>query len=103
MIAINKTAYQICHELLTAYFQKYPNEDLQLKAYQVLRNLMKVKFPMPGKSGGWAGGIIYAVANLYQYPCGIPGLLNQECEEFFSVSMGTIHKRAAVIRDILIQ
>jgi hypothetical protein len=103
MIAINNTSYQRCQEYLAAYFKKCPNSDLRHQAYRVLQNLMKVKFLMLGKSGGWAGGIIYAVANLYQYPCGIPGLLNQECEEFFSVSMGTIHKRAAMIRKILTQ
>ena len=103
MIVINKTTNQTCQELLAAFFKKFPNPDLRLQAYRVLRNLIKVKFPMLGKSGGWAGGIIYALANLYHYPCGIPGLLNQECEEFFSVSMGTIHKRAAMIRKILTQ
>lgn len=63
MIAIHKTSCQICHELLAAYFLKCPDEDLQLQAYRVLKNLMKVNFPMAGKAGGWAGGIVYALAN----------------------------------------
>jgi hypothetical protein len=44
---------------------------------------------------GWAAGMIYAVANLDRQACGVPGLLNSEFIEFFSVSMETVRKRAA--------
>jgi hypothetical protein len=59
---------------------------------------MAQKVPLLGRPGGWAGGIIYALTNQYRRACGIPGLLNKECEEFFNVSMDTIYRRAAMIK-----
>ena len=101
MIAINKTSEQTCQQLLTDFFTKYPNVRLQVQAGRTLKKLLASKIPMPGKPGGWAGGIVYALANQFRQACGVPGLLNQEAEEFFCVSMGTIYKRAAKIRMLL--
>ena len=103
MMAMNETADQACRRLLTAFFTEYPNARLQVDAYRTLNHLSIHQIPMRGKPGGWAGGIIYALANLGQRPCGVPGLLNQESEEFFHVSMDAIYKRVAQIRKLLTQ
>ena len=102
MIAINENKEQSCQQLLAAFFKKYPNPGLQVEVDRTLKRLFEFQTPMPGKSGGWAGGIVYATANCYKSDCGIPGLLNSECEEFFSVSMSTIYKRAWVIRKLIL-
>ena len=101
MIAINEHRGQTCLRLINAYYKKFPNPHLKNEAVKIINDLQDMKFLMPGKPGGWAGGIIYALANQYRRACGIPGLLNKECEEFFDVSMGTIHKRAAMIRRLV--
>ena len=98
MIAINQTVNQTCRQFLEYYFTKFPNLYLQVHADRILKVLMERQSPMPGKSGGWAGGIIYALANLGQRPCGVPGLLNKDLEKFFDTSMGAIYKRAEKIR-----
>ena len=51
-----------CQQILTAFFDKFPDRQLQVEANSMLRMLAKLDFPMPGKPGGWAGGIIYAAA-----------------------------------------
>ena len=102
MIAMNKNIDQTCQQLLAAFFTKYPNARLQIKADQALKRLLAHQIPMPGRPGGWAGGIIYALANQGRRACGVPGLLNQEFEDFFNVSMGTIYKRAWQIRRLLV-
>ena len=101
MIAMKETVDQACQRLFAAFFAKFPNARLQAQANRSLKRLVAHQIPMPGKQGGWAGGIIYAAANQYRRACGVPGLLNQECEEFFNVSMGTIYKRAWQIRRLL--
>ncbi|MFH1615892.1 MAG: hypothetical protein ABIG61_12520 [Planctomycetota bacterium] len=98
MTAINKTEGQTCQQILAAFFTKCPNARLKVEADRTLKRLMARKVPMPGKPGGWAGEIIYALANQYRRACGIRGLLNKECEEFFNVSMETIYRWAAMIR-----
>ena len=98
MIAENEIKNQNCQQLLAAFFTKYPDARLKVEADRTLKGLMARKAPMLGKPGGWVGGIIYALTNQYRRACGIPGVLNKECEEFFNVSMGTIYRRAAMIR-----
>ena len=95
---MNETTDQTCQQRLAAFFKKFPNARLQVEADGILRSLQDFKVPMPGKPGGWAGGIVYALANQYRRACGVPGLLNKECEEFFNVSMATIYKRAVMIQ-----
>jgi len=101
MIAKNETVEQACQKLLSTYFKKYPDKNLQAEADRIIISLSDFNILISGKPGGWAGGIIYALANQYHRACGIPGLLNKECEELFKVSMGTIYKRAAQTRKLL--
>ena len=98
MITVNETSYQVCQQLLAAFFKKFPNSHLQVKVNCVLKSLSDFKISMPGKPGGWAGGMVYAIGSI---GVGVPGVLNSELEKAFSVSMGTIHKRAAMIRELL--
>jgi len=98
---MNKTMDPTCQQLLAAYFEKYPNHRLQIEVNHILKRLSTLQISMPGKAGGWAGGIVYALANKYRRACGIPGLLNKECEEFFGVSINTIYRRARRIRELI--
>lgn len=100
MAAIVKNInYKNCESLLYSFFEEYPNSDLERKAHWALKKLMLNKTPMPGKVGGWAGGIVYAVSSI---GVGVPGVLNSELLKAFSVSMDTIYKRAAMIRRSLL-
>jgi len=99
---MNETMDPTCQRLLASFFKKYPNHRLQIEVDRILKRLLALKIPMPGKQGGWAGGIVYALANQYCRPCGIPGLLNKESEEFFNVSIETIYRRARRIRELLV-
>ena len=99
---MNETIDPTYQQLLAAFFKKYPNPHLQIEVNRILKRLLALKIPMPGKPGGWAGGIIYALANQYCRPCGISGLLNKESEEFFNVSIETIYRRARRIRELLL-
>ena len=101
MIGMNENMDQDCRGLLAAFFTRFPNPSLQVEANRILKTLLTCGIPMHGKTGGWAGGIIYAAANQGRRACGVPGLLNKECEAFFSVSMGTVYKRAWQIRRLL--
>lgn len=89
--------YEFCRKKLNSYFNKFPNQGLKTKVNAILENMEELKIPIPGKSGGWAGGILYAAANDCKQPCGVPCLLNKECEDFFGVSMDTIYRRAKII------
>ena len=100
MIDKSKTVDQECKLLLANYFRKFANLHLQAEADRVLKFLLSRQIPLPGKPGGWAGGIIYALVNLGQRPCGVPGLLNRKLEKFFDTSMGAIYKRAEKIREV---
>ena len=57
--------------------------------------------PLLGRPGGWAAGIVYALANRYRIACGVPGLLNKDLEVFFGVSMETIRERAVRVDERL--
>ena len=102
MTAINENKERSCQQLLAAFFKKYPNPGLQVEVDKILKSLLDFQTPMPGKPGGWAGGIVYAAANCCKSACGIPGLLNSECEAFFGASMSTIYKRAWMIRKLIL-
>jgi len=93
-----ETTDQTCQQRLTAFFKKFPNPPLQVEVDGMLKSLLDFKVPMPGKPGGWAGGMVYAVSNC---GVGVPGVLNSELEKAFDVSMGTIYKRAAKILELL--
>ena len=98
---MNKNTEPTCQQLLAAFFKRHPNPKLQKDVNRILKRFQALQISMHGKSGGWAGGIIYALANQYRRACGIPGLLNKECEDFFNVSMETIYRRASRIRELL--
>jgi len=98
MIAINKNEGQTCWQLLAAFFTKYPDVRLKTEAGRTLKELIARKVSMHGKPGGWAGGIVYAISSI---GVGVPGVLNSELEKAFNVSMGTIYKRAAMIKKLL--
>jgi len=97
MVATRPPANQTCRQFLDAFFTKYPNEQLRSESAGVLLLLAR-KIPMPGKAGGWAGGIVYAVGS---HGCGVPNVLNRELEEAFGTTMNTIYRRAAQIRRLL--
>ena len=99
MIAISVTTDQACQRLLTAFFKKFPNPHLQVEANRILKRFLALKIPMSGNPGGWAGGIVYAISSI---GVGVPGVLNSELEKVFNVSIGTIYKRAAMIRKLLV-
>jgi len=88
-------------ELLERFFADHPDAALHKRVLKALRFLAAGDKPLAGKPAGWAGGIIYAVANRDRQACGVPGLLNSEFEARFGVSMGTICKRAAQIEELL--
>lgn len=85
-------------QLLIRFFKQFPNRQLQAASNLVHKQLVGLKSPMPGKPGGWAGGIVYAISSI---GVGVPGVLNGELQESFQVSMATIYKRAAQIRKLL--
>lgn len=99
MIAVNENKEHTYQQLLAAFFKKHPNPHLQVEVNRILKRLLALKIPMPGKQGGWAGGIVYAMSSI---GVGVPGVLNSEVEKAFNVSMGTIYKRAAMIRKLLL-
>ena len=101
MIAKTENMEQACRQIFSDFFAKYPNPPLQNNVELILKLLLESGIPKSGKPAGWAGGIIYAVTNYSHFPCGIPGLLNEESEEFFHVSMDTIRKRATKITPII--
>jgi hypothetical protein len=98
MIAINKSSEETCRQHLRGFFKRYPNDRLEAAANRVVGGLLACKVSFVGKPGGWAGGIVYAVASR---GCGVPDVLNRELEEAFGTTMGTICKRAALIRQLL--
>jgi hypothetical protein len=86
-----------CREHLDRFFRTYPDPATQRRAMKVLRFLGTGGDPLSGKPGGWAGGIIYALATRGRRPCGVQGFLNTEFELFFGVSMDTVRRRAAQV------
>jgi hypothetical protein len=99
MMAMKENKGEAYQRLLAAFFKKYPNVHLQIEVDRILKRLLALRIPMPGKPGGWAGGIVYAMSSI---GVGVPGALNRELEKSFNVSVGTIYRRAAVIRKLLL-
>jgi hypothetical protein len=58
--------------------------------------------PLQGKVNGWAGGIVYFLVNEDSLACGIPGMLNADFEKLMDVSMETVRRRAACIRELVL-
>ena len=93
------TLAQACRELLAAFFDRFPDEQLQLAANSALELLLAKDVVLSGKPAGWAGGLVYALG--CKAGIGIPGVLNSELEAIFGVSVGTISKRAKRIWDLM--
>ena len=92
-----------CRALIDRYFATCPDPAKQKQAHKVLRMLRASEQPLQGKVNGWAGGIIYFVVNDgCGFPCGVPGMLNADFEKLMGASMGTIRKRAARVRELVI-
>ena len=87
-----------CQDLLDAFFERYPNDELRDQVGQVLVFLLGRDMAMRGAPGGWAGGIVYAVGGK---GCGVPVVLNADLEKAFGTTMGTIRRRAEQIRQEL--
>ena len=98
MATLNQPFGQTCRLSMESFFAQYPNEQLCAESYGVLARLLSCKKPMLGKPAGWAAGIVYAISSR---GVGVPGVLNSELEEAFGVSMSTIYKRAARVRELL--
>lgn len=97
MNVTNHDGERECRQRLQDFFQGHPDAAMQKRALKTLRLLIACDEPLSGNPHGWAGGIIYHLANRDRQACGVPGLLNSEVEARFGVSMGTIRKRAAQI------
>ena len=101
MAATIQDIEQECRRLLRRYFSRCPNPELEKSAMKVLKFVMTSDQILRGDPAGWAGGIVYVLANRYRYPMGIPGLLNAQAEKFFEISMGRIKYRAARVNEII--
>ena len=97
MATTNSDAERQCREHLDRFFASYRNAALKRSCQKALRFLTALDDPVRGKPEGWAAGIVYAVANRYCRPCGVPGILNADFERFSGVSRSTIRKRAAQV------
>jgi len=86
-----------CQKLVAAYFDQFPNAAFQYLVDWGLNDLMKYPINTQNKPGGWAGGLVHAVAQRSKpnKRC----VLNAEMEEIFGVSFGTIRTRAVQIVD----
>ena len=94
---------RVCRDHLNRFFKSYPDPTMQKSALKALRFLASRDEPLGGKPEGWAAGIIYGLATRHRRPCGVPGILNAEFEQFFDVSMSTVRKRAAqVMREVTV-
>ena len=91
---------QACLEHLRTFFTLYPSEHLHSSTETALARLLVQGVSLAGKPGGWAGGIVYALASR---GLGVPGILNSDLEKAFGASMGTIRKRARQVRMALLQ
>jgi len=90
-----------CKAILNHFFDTYPDDKMRGRALKALRFLMASDDRLEGNPAGWAGGIVYALANRERIACGLPGLLNKDTEEFFGASMATIRNRAARVNAVL--
>ncbi len=98
MTATNEPMNKACQDLLDAFFERHPNDELRDQVSQALASLIGRGMALSGGPGGWAGGIVYAVASS---GCGVPGVMNSDLEKAFGTTMGTIRKRAEQVKQEL--
>jgi hypothetical protein len=101
MDAITPEFEAACRAQLDRFFEAHPDVRMQKQALKALRMLRASEKPLQGKPEGWTAGIIYAVATDGRVPCGVPGWLNAEFEQFTGVTMGTARYRAARVRELV--
>ena len=87
-----------CVKLYIEFFEVFPNDELRDLVSQALALLLKRRADFPGDAGGWAGGIVYAVASS---GCGVPGVMNADLEKAFGSKLATIRKRAEQVKEVL--
>jgi hypothetical protein len=61
MTATDEPMDKTCQDLLDAFFESYPNDELRDQVGQILASLVGRGTAMAGAPSGWAGGIVYAV------------------------------------------
>jgi len=88
-----------CERLLTAFCDRFPNEEFQNEAYTWLQKLFVHCDSFSGQPAGWAGGVVYVVKEWTTCKC--PEVLNADMEEIFGMSMDVIRKRAYQVWEIL--
>jgi hypothetical protein len=101
MISANQDCERACRAFVEHFFARRPDAALQHRVLKASRLFVACDQKLAGRPAGWAAGIVYAAANRDRRACGVPGLLNEELEEFFGVSMATIRRRAAQVTEIL--
>lgn len=87
-----------CRLEIERFYRQHGDAATLATAGKVLRMLGGSDSNLRGSPSGWAGGIVYFVANCNRTPCGVPGLLNSELAAFFGVAIETIRRRAADVR-----
>ena len=83
----------ICRSMLAKFSTSFPDEHFYAAALSSLESLLAQRDCCDGKPGGWAGGIVYAIARHGREASPLT-FLNSELEAVFGVSMSTIRKRA---------
>ena len=98
MTATNEPMDKACQDLLDAFFEKYPNDELRDQVGKALTLLLGCDTALRGNPGGWAGGIVYATGSR---GCGVPRVMNADLEKVFGAKMATIRKRAMQVKQVL--
>jgi hypothetical protein len=86
-----------CRELVTAFFDKFPDERFRSVASQLLETFLGQQ--CDGKPGGWAGGLVYALTKWTDL--GKHVILNSDMEAVFGTTMGTIRRRAEQVWQVI--
>ncbi len=88
-----------CEGMLARFFSDFPDPAFQAIALRCVGKLAAQNHPCEGKLGGWAGGVVHAIAKYA--PFGQHVVLNSELEAIFGVSMGVIRKRAEQVWPVI--
>ncbi|MEX0744879.1 MAG: DUF6398 domain-containing protein [Phycisphaeraceae bacterium] len=102
MTITDPTFESACREHLDRFFTAHPDPVLQQRAMKALRLLRASDKPLAGKAEGWAAGIVYVAATDGRITCGVPGVLNSEFVQVMGVTMSTVRKRAARIKELIL-
>jgi hypothetical protein len=88
-----------CREMQASFFDRFRDEAFQSIALRALEQVVSQYHHFDGKPGGWAGGLIHAIAK--NTGLGRHVVLNSELEAIFGVSIGTIRRRAEQVWPII--